>query len=220
MHSSSARFSSADDLPVLPASVPVVMPDLPLRLVVTREDQLKAIFDPTRSRILGVIQYQPATSKQIADRLGIPPGTVGHHLRILEEAGLAQVIARRQIRGTVAKYYTRTARLYDYDMPHEAAQDTSPALHIITQLRDQLADALALNETDFLCRTGFPHARLSPERAQVYQERLHRLIADFVQEPPDQDGQIYGLGCAIFLAPPYLQVAEEEAPTAEAGDQS
>ncbi len=186
----------------------------------TREDQLKAISDPTRSRILGVIQYQPATSKQIADRLGIPPGTVGHHLHILEEAGLAQVIARRQIRGTVAKYYTRTARLYDYEMPHETAQDTSPAMHLITQLRNELADALALNEADFLCSTGFPHARLSPQRAQMYQERFQRLIAEFVEEPPDQDGQIYGVGGAIFLAPPYLQVTEKSASTAEEGDQS
>lgn len=204
MHSVSNSLPEQEP-PILPASVPVLMPELPLRLELTHEDQLKAISDPTRSRILGVIQHHPATSKQIADHLRIPPGTIGHHLHILEETGLAQVIARRQIRGTVAKYYTRTARLYDYNIPHETMQENSPALHIVTQLRDELADVCALNASDFLCSTGFPHARLSLERAQLYQQRLEALIADFVQEPLDQNGQIYGLGGALFLSPTYLQ---------------
>src|SRR5437879_1347381 len=72
----------------LPEGVPVVMPELPLRLDITTEQQLKAFGDPVRTRILGIIQNQPATAKQIADRLGYSPGAVGHHLQVLEEAGL------------------------------------------------------------------------------------------------------------------------------------
>src|SRR5262245_57605000 len=95
-----------DDIPILPDDVPVTMPALPTRRVIKTEQQFKAISDSLRSRILGIIQNQPATAKQIADRLGATPGTIGHHLRVLEEAGLAQVVARRMTRGIVGNYYT------------------------------------------------------------------------------------------------------------------
>src|SRR5262249_32492649 len=110
-----------DAIPVLPDSVPVTMPDLPLQRVIATEQQLKAMGDTTRSRILGIIQNQPATAKQIADRLAATPGAIGHHLRILEAAGLAQVVARRLTRGIVANYYTRTARIFKFDLPPEIA---------------------------------------------------------------------------------------------------
>src|SRR6266487_5865713 len=104
---------------VLPEGVPVTMPELPLKLVITTVQQFKALGDHTRERILAIIQHQPATAKQLAERLGLPPGTIGHHLQALEAAGLAQVVARRLVRGTVAKYYTRTARIFVYDMARD-----------------------------------------------------------------------------------------------------
>lgn len=193
--------------PLLPAGVPVVMPDLPLRLEVTEERQMAAIGDPTRSRILGVIQHQPATAKQIADRLGMAPGTVGHHLHVLEEAGLAQVVARRLVRGIVAKYYTRTARIFDFKLPHEVERGISPSLDILDTARRELADALVVNEPTELSTAGFPHARLSPERARAYLERVEQLIDDFVAEPVDPEGRVYGLCGAFFESPAYMQVA-------------
>src|SRR5689334_21858534 len=107
-----AQADNGDAIPVLPGDVPVVMPDLPLRRVISTEQELKAIGDRTRSRILGIIQNQPATAKQIADRLGATPGAIGYHLHILEAAGLAQIVARRITRGIVANYYTRTALFF------------------------------------------------------------------------------------------------------------
>lgn len=64
-------------------------------------------------------------AKQLAARLGASPGTVGHHLHVLEDAGLAQIVARRVVRGIVAKYYTRTARIFDFDLPVDIIGQTS-----------------------------------------------------------------------------------------------
>src|SRR5258706_9312448 len=130
----------------LPENVPVRMPSLPAKLNVTTAQQFKAIGDPLRSRILGIIQNQPATAKQLADKLGIAPGTIGHHLQVLEAAGLAQVVARRLVHGIVAKYYTRTARLFLFDFPPEVTQGASMALRFITEARDQLAETVADEE--------------------------------------------------------------------------
>ncbi len=87
------KSETAELPPVLPEEVPVSMPDLPQTLVLSTAQQMKALGDALRVRILGLIQYQPATAKQIADRLGIAPSSVGHHLHVLEDAGLVQIVA-------------------------------------------------------------------------------------------------------------------------------
>jgi len=194
-----------DAVPVLPDSVPVTMPDLPPRRTINTEQQLKAIGDATRSRILGIIQNQPATAKQIADRLGATPGAIGHHLRILEAAGLAQVVARRIMRGIVANYYTRTARIFVYDLPPEIAGDISVGLDIITTARDELADALAETTDDPMAENAFPHVRLSPERAKAYHDRIQALIDDILSEPYDPSGDVYSILVAMYRSPEYLQ---------------
>jgi DNA-binding transcriptional ArsR family regulator len=192
---------------ILPDSVPVAMPDLPPELLITSPAQFKAISHPTRTRILGIIQNQPATANQIADRLGKPPGTIGHHLQVLEDAGLAQVIARRLVRGIVARYYTRTARMFKFDLPAEVLGDMSPSLDILTTARNELVETLAATGADACISAGFPHACLTPERAHEYDQRLRAIMQDFLREPTDPNGQIYGLSTALFVAPPYLQIA-------------
>jgi len=196
---------------VLPDDVPVTMPDLPLTLTITTEQQFKAVNDPTRKRILSVIQNQPATAKQIADRLGMAPGTIGHHLQVLEAAGLAQVVARRLVHGIIAKYYTRTARLFRYQMTPEVTGGAFVSLDILDSARNELAEALATAGEDACCYSGFPHARLSPERARWYQNRLQALVDDLLCEKPDPQGQVYGLCTALFVAPLYLQHTDEGA---------
>ncbi len=210
-------------IPVLPGDMPVTMPELPVRFTVTTAQQFKAISDPTRSRILGIIQNQPATAKQIADRLGATPGAIGHHLHVLEAAGLAKVIARRLVRGIVANYYTRTARIFTYDFPDEIAGGGSGSLDIMSKARDELVEALVGVESDPHQTISFPHVRLSPERTQAYFERIEALVEDLLHEPSDPNGQVYGVFIAMFKAPAYIQgspVASEETTMSDDGENS
>lgn len=198
----------AQDPPLLPADVPVTMPDLPLYVDVATAEQLKAVADPTRNRILGIIQNQPATAKQIATNLGASPGTIGHHLQVLEAAGLAQVVARRLVRGIVARYYTRTARILRFTDSLEAIGGEATGMEILRQARDEIAEAVAAGGNERVLSSSLPHARLSRERAEQYRQRLDALLEEMLAEPSDPDGQVYGLVMALFEAPPYLQRVE------------
>jgi DNA-binding transcriptional ArsR family regulator len=204
MNSLSSK-SDPDTIPLLPEDVPVSMPDLPTRRVVNTLEGFKAISDPTRSRILSIIQNQPATAKQIAGRLGATPGAIGHHLRVLEEAGLAQVVARRLVRGIVASYYTRTAKIFKYDLPEEVRGNESAALYVMSKAYDEMAEAHATIKEDPYSHDGFPHARLSSQRARYFSERTQALIDEVLEEPPDPDGEVYGIFVAMFKSPPYMQ---------------
>jgi DNA-binding transcriptional ArsR family regulator len=207
---------------VLPEAVPVALPDLPPRRAITTVEQFKAIADPTRSRILSIIQFQPATAKQIAERLHITHGAAGHHLHVLETAGLVQIVAKRLVRGIVAKYYARTARIFSYEVSREITGGISPSVEIVTHAADELAETSAEEDgEDRVECTGFPHARLAPERARSYQERFDALLEEFLNEPPDPQGVMYGCLVALFRSPTYMQSEGSETsssgPSREAG---
>ncbi len=193
---------------LLPANVPVEMPNLPQTLMITTEAQFKAMGDPVRNRILGIIQQQPATAKQIADRLKATPGAIGHHMKVLEQAGLARVVARRVTRGIIAKYYTRTARLFNYKMPNEVRGPMHPAIDIVTTVRDELA--LAVDEgmddaEDSFCQVGFPRVRLSKAQIEKYAGRIEAIMGDLLKEKPDPNGSVMGFGFVFFTQPGYVQ---------------
>ena len=196
---------SVDDIPVLSDDVPVTMPQLPQSVSITSLQQFKAISDRTRSRILGIIQNQPATAKQIADRLGASPGAIGHHLHVLEAAGLAKVVARRLVRGIVANYYTRTAKIFKYELSKEIRGDEAASLEIMSKAYDEMAEAAYTPDEDPYRFDSFPHIRLSPERARSYHERFNALLDEILNETPDPDGKVYGIFVAMFMSPTYMQ---------------
>jgi DNA-binding transcriptional ArsR family regulator len=199
--------SLEDELSLLPDSEPVTMPVLPTCLTISTEQQFKAISDTVRSRILGVVQYQPLTAKQIAQRLQATPGAIGHHLHVLEEAGLVRVVARRLTRGIVASYYTRTARVFYYDLPKDVSGPTLGA-NLIAKAHAEFLEAIVSNEADPLLMDGFPHVRVSQARMQELQKRLNDLLDEIFDEPPDPAGEVYSILFALFKAPSYLQVSE------------
>lgn len=195
-----------EDLPILPESTPVVMPNLPIRLTVSTEQQFKAISDIVRSRIVGVIQYQPLTASQIAQRLRATPGAIGHHLRVLEEAGLVKVVARRITRGIVASYFTRTARIFEFDFPPEV-RGFATKMDIAEKVHAELLDSTVSYEDDPLLCNSFPHVRLTLARVMEYQKRFDALLAEIIEEPADPNGEVYGVFFGIFKSPPYMQIS-------------
>src|SRR5215213_3526867 len=51
----------------------------------------KALSDPARLRILGLLAERPLVGHQIADRLKLTPPTISHHMRRLVAARLVDV---------------------------------------------------------------------------------------------------------------------------------
>jgi DNA-binding transcriptional ArsR family regulator len=191
---------------ILLESVPVEMPELPPSLRVSSEEQFKALGHPLRARIVQMTRFRPLTAKQIADELGSTPGAVGHHLQVLERAGLVRVVARRLINNlTVARYYVRTATIFVLDFPRELTGDTPIELVLLDQVRDELLAALPHVREGTLMDAWFPHKQLSPERMRQYWQRIGQLVEDFLREPPDPEGKAYSLFITAFRSPPYMQ---------------
>jgi DNA-binding transcriptional ArsR family regulator len=72
-------------------------------------EQIRALADPLRLRMLGAFCGVPRTTKQVADLLGEKPTKLYHHVEALERVGLIRLQETRPNRGTVEKYFQAVA---------------------------------------------------------------------------------------------------------------
>lgn len=83
--------------------------------MLTTLEEARAISDPYRYRILKYFYEinEPATAKQIADKMGEVPAKVHYHVKKLEKAGILEMVNTKVINGIIAKYYEPTAKSFE-----------------------------------------------------------------------------------------------------------
>ena len=73
-------------------------------------EQLKAVSDPIRWRMLSMLTTKPMTGAQLARVLDIPRARAHYHLKILKNAGLLVFEKEQYNRGMIEKYYRAIAK--------------------------------------------------------------------------------------------------------------
>lgn len=93
-------------------------PDYPRPRRRATAQEAKALAHPLRARILRLCGQQELTNKQLADRLGISPGSVFYHVRLLLESGLLLPgEVRTGVSGALEKPYRSTGASWWLDDP-------------------------------------------------------------------------------------------------------
>ena len=156
-----------------------------------------------RARIIMLLRERAASTTELAKALGVAKGTAGHHVKVLERAGLIRVVATRQIRAVTEKYYGRVARLFVLKTD-EAEEGVVGAGALAAVMLRQAADEILPARIESARITGgLSHARLRPDDARRLGLRLNRLLAAF-QAADDPDGEPYGLASSLYPAPSAL----------------
>lgn len=96
--------------------------DAPETFHVTTGEQLRAVSNLTRHRIMAVLRFEPATITQIAERVGLAKGSSSYHVRLLERAGLVKVVRTRKVRGVMERYYAMAARSIELPDPGDGGR--------------------------------------------------------------------------------------------------
>lgn len=78
--------------------------------------QARALEDPARAKIVEILYHKQLTAEQITKELqknGHTKAltTIRHHLDILKEAGLIEIVKIEEIRGAIAKFYGTSIKL-------------------------------------------------------------------------------------------------------------
>lgn len=75
-------------------------------------EHIKLLADSRRMAILRLLMAEPATLTQLGQVLEEHPARVRHHVKLLEQAGLIEVVETRVVRGFIEKYYRARAKAY------------------------------------------------------------------------------------------------------------
>jgi predicted transcriptional regulator len=144
--------------------------------------------------ILSLLHERAATVKELAVALERPKSTVAHHVKVLSNAGLVQVVRTRRVRAIEERFYGRTARMFYVSVDSNLVGDELP--RDFNDFEVAARESVAAHQEGKLW--GFVrHAAISEAQASEFWERMAELVAEFDQLP--RSGQtVYGFAIGVY----------------------
>jgi DNA-binding transcriptional ArsR family regulator len=171
-------------------------------LEVNTPEGLRALGHELRGRIVVLLRERAASTTELAEALGVPKGTAGHHVKVLERAGLIRVVATRRVRAVTERFYGRVAKLFLISTA-DAADAWKDATFAALMLRQGAEEIPATPPDPDLMTAGLAHACLRPADARRLIKRLDKLFIDF-RAAEDPAGEPFGFAASIYPAVPAL----------------
>ena len=100
------------------------------RIITVNYDVFKALDDPIRGKIVQLLNKKQLNVEQITRRLkkfGYKKAvtTIRHHIEILKNSGLIEIVRIEESRGAITKYYGSSTKLLDFTLPLDFDEDYS-----------------------------------------------------------------------------------------------
>ncbi|MFI5271650.1 MAG: helix-turn-helix domain-containing protein [Ktedonobacterales bacterium] len=163
--------------------------DVPNIYYIESLEQLRAIADELRLRILDQLMREPLTVTQLGERLGTTPAKVHYHVGELVRVGLARLVRTRENRGILEKYYRAAGRdirisegVLRHLPPDEVVAATSDFLRFLTRgYLDAMSRGLSASAAESSVSVGLMSATLwmtSDEQKELAQ-RVSDLLKPF-----------------------------------------
>jgi DNA-binding transcriptional ArsR family regulator len=187
---------------------PVPDYDLDDTIELTTAEQVRAISDPLRTTILGLLHERAATVTELAGAVKRPKSTVAHHVNVLAAGGLLRVVRTRRVRAIDERYYGRTARMFYVGLGRRA--DGVPLPPDFNDFEVAAKESVAAYDAGQL-RAFIRHARIADEQAAEFWDRIEQVIHDFDQLPRSGD-TAYGFAVGLY---PMLDYPTLPPPTGE-----
>jgi DNA-binding transcriptional ArsR family regulator len=166
-------------------------------LILKRPEQLKALGHPLRVRVLEMLGQEgdwQLTNRELAQRLGVDPGHLHFHVRMLLRAGLIE-LAESEGRGR-EKPYRAVAKVFRVAPELLAAGGASD---LQAAMIDQVQRAHVLYSADGAFRSAQLEVKLTIERAL-------ELMSGFLDAARDlEDEQAGKVVLTMFAHPPAHQ---------------
>ncbi len=209
------------------------MNKLPQRMplfVVKDLETLKILTEPLHLQILEMLDLEPQTVKQVADKLGLSSNRLYYHFKMLEEHGLIQVVQTRLVNNMLEKTYWGTAEDIDIDkelinFSTESSQETLFKI-VSNSIETTHADIMrSLEARKFKLDQGaktvprdlvITHTkkRLSDETYQQFVNRIRAILKEFSELQDEEDSgegvNVFSIACYLYPSYYYNDEQEEE----------
>ena len=118
------------------------------RILVTSIDHAKAIEDPARAKIVQMLYNKNLNAEQITSQLkkvGHKKAltTTRHHLDILKESGLIEIVKIEESRGAITKFYGTSTKLLDYETPKDFEQKYSSLIKSTSSKLEKIVNTMS-----------------------------------------------------------------------------
>ncbi|HWV77561.1 MAG TPA: winged helix-turn-helix domain-containing protein [Isoptericola sp.] len=182
------------------------------RIALTSPEQVRALGNPLRTTILGLLHERAASVTELAGAVGRPKSTVAHHVKVLADAGLLRVVRTRRIRAVEEAFYGRTARLF-----HVALGSAADGGGDDGGGDDGGDRPLDFNDFEVAARESHPayvegqlwgflrHARIDEAQKQEFWQRMAALVEEFDALPRRGD-VVHGFAVGIYPVADYPQL--------------
>ena len=162
-------------------------------LTLDKPEQLKALGHPLRLRVLetlGAADTEHMTNRELAGRLGVDPGHLHFHVRMLLRAGLIELADTGHGREKPYRAVARTVRVAPALLKSDATSDLRAAM------LDEVQRGWAEHGSSGTFRAAQVTARITPERAV-------ELIQELVEQAREaEDPALSPIVITTVLHPP------------------
>ncbi|MCS1352153.1 winged helix-turn-helix domain-containing protein [Mechercharimyces sp. CAU 1602] len=191
------------------------MPDIKQKRAfqLDRYEQLKAISDPLRIRMLLHLIERAYTGQQLAKKLEHSRSRIHYHLGELEKNGLISLVRKEEKKGIVQKFYQAVAidfYISDSLLPHVAELKQTRRYTIVEMLNRAKQRALMAPDEAFEMREGAHDTwsnlsmqaeyRLREDQFKEWLSRYRKLVSelDKLQDEAGEYGKWYYLSSVGF----------------------
>ncbi|MEV6286702.1 winged helix-turn-helix domain-containing protein [Kribbella sp. NPDC051770] len=172
------------------------VPDYELEetIELTTVEQVRAISDPLRTTILGLLHERAATVGELAAAVKRPKSTVAHHVKVLADAGILRVVRTRKVRAIDERYYGRAARMFFVGLGRRVdGVELPPDFNDFEVAMQESAGAYDAGQL----RSFIRHARIPDERVAEFWDRVEQLVHEFDTLPRAGD-TTYGFVTGVY----------------------
>lgn len=150
------------------------------------EARMRALSSPLRLRVLRLCAFESRTNKELAELLGVNPGTMLHHVRTLVQTGyLAAEPERTGAQGAREVPYRATGLSWRTSMPGGSPVLVETFLQQIQGVPDDELDVTWMG------------LKVNAAHKEEFQQRLYELVNEFKERGPDADGDTYSFFSAL-----------------------
>lgn len=179
--------------------------------IIETYEQLKAISDPLRTKMLIYLIEQPHTGHMLANELNLSRAKILYHLRELEKHGIIMLVKKEERGGNILKYYQAVARgfipadhLLNYVESKEATRQSF--LEVITRAKTRVLTApeesFELNSSnvdEWLNMSVQRECYLSKEQFLKFTFQYRKLLDSLLENNADEpDKQLYYIMTTAF----------------------
>jgi DNA-binding transcriptional ArsR family regulator len=168
------------------------------RKILTSQKELDAYIHRTRMEMVRILCERPASVSELGTEMNVHPANLSRHMKILEQAGLIELIERRDTGRATAKIYSSVAR--GFDLAPDLEQVTAPHKLALGFARSDMSAALerlpeTTNDTVFV-KLGRAHVPL--DRVLEFFDELSALHERFSGLPQEPDADAVHLMIALY----------------------